>query len=215
VIGSGFSYLINNTDKFTAMIKALAEKNRVNVLSSPHILASDNQPARIDIGEEVPIVTSEYRTNDASSTATTVDKTIQYRDTGIILEVTPHINENGMVRMDLRQEVSALSDKTVDGVNSPIFRKRVATTTLSVKDRQTIVIGGLIRQTNTKSDSGIPGLSRIPGLKYLFGYEGKEYQSAELMIFITPHVISSEQDNALISKNFISRLDIIKAKMSF
>ncbi len=215
VIGSGFSYLIQNTGRFTAMIKALAEKNRVNVLSSPHVLASDNQPARIDIGEEVPIVTSEYRTNDASSTATTVDKTIQYRDTGIILEVTPHINENGMVRMDLRQEVSSLSDKTVEGVNSPIFRKRVATTTLSVKDRQTIVIGGLIRQTNTKSNSGIPGLSRIPGLKYLFGYEGKEYQSAELMIFITPHVISSEHDNTLISKNFISRLEIIKAKMSF
>lgn len=215
LIGSGFSYLISNTDRFTAMVKALAAKNRVNVLSSPHVLASDNQPAKIDIGEEVPIVTSEYRTNEAASTANTVDKTIQYRDTGIILEVTPHINENGMVRMDLRQEVSELSDKTVEGVNSPIFRKRVATTTLSVKDQQTIVIGGLIRQSNTKSDSGIPGLNRIPGLKYLFGYEGKAYNSAELMIFITPHVISSEKDNAFVSKNFISRLDAIKSKMSF
>lgn len=215
LIGSGFSYLISNTDRFTAMVKALAAKNRVNVLSSPHVLASDNQPAKIDIGEEVPIVTSEYRTNEAASTANTVDKTIQYRDTGIILEVTPHINENGMVRMDLRQEVSELSDKTVEGVNSPIFRKRVATTTLSVKDQQTIVIGGLIRQSNSRSDSGIPGLSRIPGLKYLFGYEGKAYDSAELMIFITPHVISSEKDNAFVSKNFISRLEAIKTRMSF
>ena len=215
LIGSGLSYLVSNTDRFTAMVKALAARNRVNVLSSPHILASDNQPARIDIGEEVPIVTSEYRTNEAASTANTIDTTIQYRDTGIILEVTPHINENGMVRMDLRQEVSELSDKTVEGVNSPIFRKRVATTTLSVKDQQTVVIGGLIRQSNTRSNSGIPGLNRIPGLKYLFGYEGKSYDSAELMIFITPHVIRSEKDNALVSKNFITRLEDIKVKMSF
>ncbi|MBN2333122.1 MAG: type II secretion system secretin GspD [Deltaproteobacteria bacterium] len=210
LIGSGFSYLVSNTGRFTAMVRALADQNRVNVLSSPHVLASDNQPARIDIGEEVPIVTSEYRTNEATSTATTVDKTIQYRDTGIILEVTPHINENGMVRMEIRQEVSELSDKTVEGVNSPIFRKRVATTTLAVKDQQTIVIGGLISQSKSKTASGLPGLRRIPGLKYLFGYEGKAYESAELMIFITPHVISSEDDSTFVSKNFITRLEKIK-----
>jgi len=213
LIGSGFSYLVANTDRFTALIKAFAGQNKLNVLSSPHIIASDNQVAKIDIGQEVPIVTSEYRTTDASSTATTVDKTIQYRDVGIILEVTPHINENGIVRMEISQEVSEISNTTVEGVNSPVFRKRVATTTLAVKDQQTIVIGGLIQQTNTNSQTGVPFLSRIPILKYLFGYEGKAFASTELMIFITPHVIMSDEDSAFVSKTFIKRLEKIKAQM--
>ena len=210
LIGSGMSFLVSNSNRFKAIVRALADDNRVNILSAPQILASDGETARIDIGEDVPTVTSSYRTTDSGSTAQTTDTTIQYRNVGILLTVTPHINDNGMVRMEINQEVSQLSTKTIEGINSPIFSQRVAETILSVADGQTVVIGGLIQQSRSQGYSGVPWLSRIPGLRYLVGYEGKEFHSVELMFFITPHVILHEEDSVFVSRPFLNRLEQVK-----
>jgi len=211
LIGSGFSFLVSNSTRFKAIVRALADDNKVNILSAPQILASDGETAKIDIGEDVPTVTSSYRTTDSGSTAQTTDTTIQYRNVGIILNVTPHINDNGMVRMEVDQEVSQLSTKTIEGINSPIFSQRVAQTILSVGDGQTVVIGGLIQQSRSNGYSGVPWLSRIPGLRYLVGYEGKEFHSVELMFFITPHVILHEEDSVFVSRPFLNRLEQVKS----
>ena len=200
-------------NRLLGALKAFAEDNRVQILSSPHILASNHKEAVINIGEEVPVVTSEISTTEASSTATTVDKAIQYRDTGIILTVTPHINDRGLVRLELNQEVSELSNKTVEGVTSPVFSNRVATSTVVVNDAQTVVIGGLISQSQNNLASGVPGVNRVPLLKYLFGYEEHKYESTELLLFITPHVVENKEDNELFSRNFVNRLEEIKATM--
>ena len=210
LIGSGMSFLVSNSSRFKAIVRALADDNRVNILSAPQVLASDGETARIDIGEDVPTVTSSYRTTDSGSTAQTTDTTIQYRNVGILLTVTPHINDNGMVRMEINQEVSQLSTKTIEGINSPIFSQRVAETILSVADGQTVVIGGLIQQSRSQGYSGVPWLSRIPGLRYLVGYEGKEFHSVELMFFITPHVILHEEDSVFVSRPFLNRLEQVK-----
>ncbi len=210
LIGSGLSFLVSNSTRFKAIVRALADDNKVNILSAPQILASDGETAKIEVGEDVPTVTSSYRTTDSGSTAQTTDTTIQYRKTGIILNVTPHINDNGMVRMEVNQEVSQLSTKTIEGINSPIFAQRVAESTLSVADGQTIVIGGLIQQTRSNGYSGVPWLSRIPGIRYLVGYEGKEFHSVELMFFITPHVILHEEDSLFVSRPFLNRLEEVK-----
>ena len=210
LIGSGMSFLVSNSTRFKAIVRAMADENRVNILSAPQVLASDGQTARIDIGEDVPTVTSSYRTTDSGSTAQTTDTTIQYRNVGILLTVTPHINDNGMVRMEINQEVSQLSNKTIEGINSPIFSQRVAETILSVADGQTVVIGGLIQQSRSKGYSGVPWISRIPGLRYLAGYEGKEFHSVELMFFITPHVILHEEDSVFVSRPFLNRLEQVK-----
>ncbi len=210
LIGSGMSFLVNNSTRFKAIVRALADDNRVNILSAPQILASDGETAKIDVGEDVPTVTSSYRTTDSGSTAQTTDTTIQYRNVGIILNVTPHINDNGMVRMEIAQEVSQLSTKTIEGINSPIFSQRVAESILSVGDGQTVVIGGLIQQSRSKGYSGVPWLSRIPGLRYLVGYEGREFHSVELMFFITPHVILHEEDSVFVSRPFLNRLEQVK-----
>ncbi len=207
----GMSYLVANTERFKAAIQASATDNNVQILSSPHILASDNQKATIDIGSEVPVVTSQTLKDDATSTVTTTDQSVQYRNTGIILSVTPHINEKGLVRMEVSQEVSELSDKFIEGIPSPIFSKRKAETTLSVKDGQTIVIGGLIRQTRSDTYSGVPGLSRIPILRNLMGTESKGWENTELMLFITPHVVVHNDDTEFISRRFVDRLESIKA----
>lgn len=210
LIGSGMSFLVSNASRFKAIVRALADENRVNILSAPQILASDGETARIDVGEDVPTVTSSYRTTDSGSTAQTTDTTIQYRNVGILLTVTPHINDNGMVRMEINQEVSQLSTKTIEGINSPIFSQRVAETILSVADGQTVVIGGLIQQSRSNGYSGVPWISRIPGLRYLVGYEGKEFHSVELMFFITPHVILHEEDSVFVSRPFLNRLEQVK-----
>ncbi len=209
-IGSGFKFLVYNSERFKAVIKAMADENKVNILSAPQILASDGQAARIEVGEDVPTVTSSYRTTDAGSTAETTDTTIQYRNTGIILTVTPHINDNGMVRMELTQEVSQISKKVVEGINSPIFAQRVADSVLSAADGQTIVIGGLIMQSDSDGYTGVPWVARVPGLRLLFGYQAKEFHSVELMFFITPHVILHEDDAVFVSRPFLNRLDEIK-----
>ncbi len=210
LVGSGLSFLVSNSTRFKAIVRALAEDNKVNILSAPQILASDGETAKIDVGEDVPTVTSSYRTTDSGSTAQTTDTTIQYRNVGIILNVTPHINDNGMVRMEINQEVSQLSTKTIEGINSPIFSQRVAETTLSVADGQTIVIGGLIQQSRSNGYSGVPWLGRIPGLRYLVGYEGNEFHSVELMFFITPHVVLQEEDSLFVSRPFLNRLEEVK-----
>lgn len=209
LIGSGLSVIVAG-DRLTAALKAFAQDNRVHILSSPHILASNHKEAKINVGQEVPIVTSELRTTEASSTAQTVDKTVQYRDTGIILTVKPHINDKGLVRMEIEQEVSSISDRTVEGVNSPVFNNRVATSTLVCNSEQTVVIGGLIQQTRSYNQNGVPGVSRLPLLKYLFGYEADSYSSSELLIFITPHVMERKEEADIISKGFLDRLEQIK-----
>ena len=213
-ITSGLSYLIGNTERFKAALKASASDNNVQILSSPHVLASDNQKATIDIGSEVPVVTSQTLKDDSTSTVSTTDQSVQYRNTGIILSVTPHINEKGLVRMEVSQEVSELSDKFIEGIPSPIFSKRKAETTLSVKDGQTIVIGGLIRQTRSDSYTGVPGVSRIPILRNLVGTESKGWENTELMLFITPHVIVHNEDAEFISKKFVDRLEGVKASFN-
>jgi general secretion pathway protein D len=210
----GMSYLVANTERFKAAIQASATDNNVQILSSPHILASDNQMATIDIGSEVPVVTSQTLKDDSTSTVTTTDQSVQYRNTGIILSVTPHINEKGLVRMEVSQEVSELSDKFIEGIPSPIFSKRKAETTLSVKDGQTIVIGGLIRQSRSDTYTGVPGLSRIPILRNLMGIESKGWQNTELMLFITPHVIVHQEDTEFISRKFVERLETVKASFN-
>ncbi|MDZ7761349.1 MAG: type II secretion system secretin GspD [Desulfovermiculus sp.] len=211
-IGSGLSYVVEKTNRLTAALKALAESGEVNILSTPTLLASDNKEATINIGDEVPIpTTTEQRTDTSADRLTTT--TLQYRDTGIIMKVTPKINKQGMVRMEIEQEVSNLSTQSVEGVRAPIISTRNSATTVAVMDKQTIVIGGLIQQTRSRSNSGIPFLRNIPGLGHLFSYQEDSRESTELMVFITPHVVLSQTDTRLVTRDFKARLDEIKDQM--
>lgn len=209
-ITSGLSYVVGNTERFKSALKASASKNNVQILSSPHILASDNQAATIDIGSEVPVVTG---TTQTSGAAITTQQNVQYRNTGVLLSVTPHINDKGLVRMEVSQEVSELSDKQVQGISSPIFSKRKAETVLAVQDGQTIVIGGLIRKSRTDNYSGIPLLSKVPLLRNLVGYQNTGWVNTELMLFITPHVVAHDDDAAFISRRFLQRLHDVRKRL--
>ncbi|MGM0427352.1 MAG: type II secretion system secretin GspD [Thermodesulfobacteriota bacterium] len=189
---TGLQYSIGVTDKWYAALNAMASKGMVNVLSSPHVLASDNQEAKIDVSSEIPVASSQT----TYSTATAVSETqIEYRDTGVMLGVTPHINERGLVTMEISEEVSNVQkDVEVAGKKYPSFFKRTIDTTLTVKDGQTIAIGGLITDEEEESASGLPCLINIPIVRYITGQTSKSSKKQELIVLLTPRVIVDLND---------------------
>ena len=200
-IGSaGLKYSIGVTDKWYAELNALATKGLVNIISSPHVLASDNIEARIDVSREIPVASGQ---TTVSANTTLSETTIEYRDTGVILSVIPHINERGLVTMDISQEVSDLdADVNVANKNYPSFFKRTVKTTLTVKHGQTIVIGGLIRDKEEEDISGVPCLIDVPVVRYMFGYETKKTEKIELIVLITPRVVANLDDVDAVTQEF-------------
>ena len=177
------SYMENNIN---ITLHALATAGKLDVLSRPYILASDNQLASITVGQEVPFIT-DSRTTDLGQTI----NTIQYQDIGIILNVTPHINNEGLVILDVAPEISQLTGTTVpisQVVSAPVFAKRSAQSRVGIRDGQTIVIGGLMEDRKTSKIDKVPILGDIPGLGLLFQHRQIGKSKTELLIFLTPHV---------------------------
>lgn len=207
-LDKGFSYRFES-NQLQAFLVAQASQNKLNVLASPQILAADNKQARIEVGEEVPIVTSEY----VPLTTENVDQTsrsIEYRNTGVILEVTPRINDKGLVALDISQEVSKAQPIVAGGIQSPTITNRRAETSLVVQNATTIVIGGLIGQEASKTISGVPFLSRIPIFGYFFSDTRNSKKKTELIILITPHVVTNINEAAVISREFKEKVSQIK-----
>ncbi|MRR17643.1 MAG: hypothetical protein EG826_14440, partial [Deltaproteobacteria bacterium] len=186
-----------------AVINALATQSKAKLLASPHIMVSDNNEARIQVGQQVPITTSE--TYGSSTLAP--QRTIQYKDIGIILKVKPQINDSGLVNLQLSQEVSTYTTEILySNEKQIILNKTEATTSLVVKNGQTIVIGGLIREDDSHARSGIPWLTKIPLLGYLFGNTTKENNRTELVILLTPYIVKDENEVALANQNILDDL---------
>jgi general secretion pathway protein D len=170
----------------------------VNILATPHIMAANNQEARIMIGEEVPILTSQSVPLISQATSFQTS-TVQYRSTGIILTVKPQINAKGLVTLDIAQEVSDAKTTSTGVGGTPTFTVRQAKTSLTTADNQTVVLGGLIREDITNTQAGVPGLRKMPLIGPLFGSQGVSKQKTELIVLITPHIISNLQEGARIT----------------
>ncbi|HXE52897.1 MAG TPA: type II and III secretion system protein, partial [Tepidisphaeraceae bacterium] len=169
-----------------ATLHALAQQNKLDVLSRPYILASDNQEAYVMVGQQVPIV--------LSNTTTALGQIIsnyQYESVGIILDVIPHINPDGLVTLQVAPQISQLTAQTVNvgqGVNVPVIASRQATSQVAIKDGQTIVIGGLMQDQKTYTVNKVPILGDIPIIKYAFSRTQVDKTKTELLLFLTPHV---------------------------
>ena len=182
----------------TATLRALQEVGRLNILSRPYILTSDNQTATITVGEEVPFI----RNTRMTETGQTIN-TIEYEDIGIILQVTPSINPEGLVIMDVVPEISATTGKTVpisETVDAAVFAKRSAQTRVAVRNGQTIVIGGLIEDQMTETISKVPLAGDVPVVGGLFRRTVKEKAKTELLIFLTPSVATEAEELTAISE---------------
>jgi general secretion pathway protein D len=193
------SYIANVVDDhFDVKLRALAEEGKLNILSKPYILASNNQEASITVGSEFPFVT-DSRTTDTGQTI----NTIEYEDIGIILEVTPYINEEGLVIMDLSQEISAISATTVaisETVDASVISKRYSSNRVIARDGQTVVIGGLMQDQDTRTERKVPLLGDIPLLGNIFKHTETGSVKTELLIFLTPTVAANDEELAAISE---------------
>jgi general secretion pathway protein D len=209
---TGLRFAIGIADELRVALNALEQENRANIISSPHVLASDNQEARIDVSTEIPIVSAE--TVIPSGGESIVTTTVEYRDTGVLLAVTPHINERGLVTMDIYQEVSEQSaDVQVAGVLYPSFFKRVVETSLTVQHGQSIVLGGLIRENKSKGSSGVPCLARLPFIGFIFGETRDSFDKTELIVLLTPKVIIDLDDVDAVTDEFKSKVDSVVRDM--
>lgn len=211
--GSGLVYTITQAGQLKATLKALATEGKLNVVSAPLLLSSENQESHINVGEELPIVTdittSQDLTNPDTGTKIT-DRSIKYRDTGISLSVTPRINDSGLVKMQVVQEITDLLSETFGDTGSPSFFKRMATTNVITVDGQSIVIAGLIKNRLEEKEAGVPFLSQIPLLGYLFKTTKLVRSRTELVITLTPHVIHDMADAKLILQELQEELQRLR-----
>jgi len=204
--------LIGHTRELLAFLNAQENRSRTKVVSAPTVLASDNQEARIQVGAEVPILTSQGIIPGTQSAGSSVfANTVQQRDTGVILSVSPRINSSGMVTLRIGQEVSqALAPTTSSAIQSPTIQKRSVLTQATVQDGETIAIGGIISENNLTSKSRIPLLGDIPVLGVLFGSTSTTNVRTELIVLLTPRVIQTVSDAGAATTEFRDRLKEIK-----
>jgi general secretion pathway protein D len=178
--------------EFNATLRALENVGKLDVLSRPYILASDNQVATITVGQEVPRITRSQLTDQGQTI-----NTVEYEDVGIILNVLPHINPDGMVILEVAPEISQLTGTTVDigsGVSAPVIAKRSAYSRVGIRNGNTIVIGGLMEDRKTVTVAKVPLVGDVPLVGQLFRRDIVSKSKTELLIFMTPHVARAPTD---------------------
>jgi len=205
----GLSYVLFRSDDLIGMVNALASESKVDILSSPRLLVRDQEEASIEVGSDVPTATS------TTATATTDIQTqnIEYRTVGVKLKIKPTISEEKTVVLDIEQEVSSKGDNQQVGQvgnTYPTFSTTKTKTSIVVPDKQGIVIGGIMEESKGKSYQGIPLLSKIPVLGYLFRYTVDTKTKKELIIIVTPRVVSDRTESEKLTKEYMNKLKDVK-----
>jgi general secretion pathway protein D len=191
-LAQGFTYILNNANfpgGIQAALKLLDQYGNTKVVANPHVAALDNQKATIKSGDRIPINSN----TTVGGTTNAVTTTAQYIDTGVLLQVTPHINAGGLVTLDVQAEVSVPGVADVPGDAPPIATRSVQTL-LAVPSGRTMIMGGLINETRANTSNGIPYVSRIPFIGGLFGSQDLTNNRTELVLFITPRVVETETE---------------------
>jgi general secretion pathway protein D len=206
---NGFNFTVLNRAGATRLImNALANDNRVRVLSTPKLLSRSGGEARIQVGAQVPIVTSQGTSSQLQQSGTSaILQSIQYRDTGVILTVKPTIYAGNQIDLEIKQEVSEAVQNNTSGLSTPVINNRTVSTQLSLQDGSTVLLGGLIMENASSTSAGIPGLKDIPGVGFLFGTQQVMKTRSELFVFITPYIINSSQDAASLAESFKNRYE--------
>lgn len=196
--------VFNSAGQLRGALTALATNNRVNVLSSPRLLARSGAEAKILIGDDVPTVTSQSQSTVGSSS---VLQSVQYRQTGVVLTVKPVIHAGQRVDLEVSQEVSDVNTAAqVSGISSPTISSRKVTTQLSLFDGATVILGGLIKESRTLGDEGIPVLKDLPIIGQAFRSNKDNRARTELIVLITPYIITGPDDIQAITGAYTSRL---------
>ncbi|MEI7035438.1 type II secretion system secretin GspD [Fulvimonas yonginensis] len=200
-----YSFLNNNLQ---VALHAQETNGNIKTLSAPSLVVMNNQVAHIQAGDQIPVnqtfFTTGLGTVDSSGNPTTIGQ-VQYINTGVILDVQPRINPGGLVYLNIKQQVSVPGEKDANG-NYRIQQREIATQ-VGVQSGQTVLLGGLIRQDEGNTDTGVPGLNRIPLVGRLFGSTDRHRNRSELIVLITPRVISSSDDAKRITDEYQSKFE--------
>jgi len=204
----GFSYFYTSGSRISAVLNALQDMTKVNVLSSPKLMVLNNQTATLEVGDQVPIAT-QSAVSTITPDAPQVNS-IEYKDTGVLLTVTPRVNAGGLVLMDISQEVSEVAPTTSSTLNSPTINERKIGSTVAIQDGETIALGGLIKDNRTTTRTGIPYLQDIPVLGQAFREDTDNSTRTELLVLITPRVIRDGRDAAAVTADLKAKLEDLK-----
>ena len=203
--------LMGNTHELVAFLNAEETRSRSRVLSAPSVIASDNVVATVQVGTQIPLLTSQGVVPGGTGGGSLFSNTIQNRSTGVILSVKPRINDGGWVTLEVQQEVSSPGPPPAGtSINSPSINMRSVNTQVTVKDGQTIAIGGIISETKGVSKNRVPFLGRIPVVGLLFGNTLKSRARTELIALITPHVIEDIEKATYVTEELKSTLKELK-----
>jgi general secretion pathway protein D len=205
----GFNLLLGSEANPKIVLSALSTLTTVKVLSAPSLVVADNQPAILEVGDQVPISTGSAT---VLSTSNTVVNTITLHNTGIILKVLPHVHPNGSIELEIEQEISNVVNP--GGANNqnltPTISQRRIHSTIATSSGQTVLLGGLIKEDDEKTVSGVPGLNEIKYLGDLLGQKSDSKTRSEIIVFVTTKLVRNSRDAQVVAEEFRERLDTLR-----
>ena len=210
-VGPGLNLLLGSSGGPRAIINALQNVTDVKVLSSPSLVALDNQPALLQVGDEIPITTSSAAV--LANSGTPIVNTIEMRNTGVILKVLPHIHANGSIQLEVDQEISNVVNNDQQTLTPTISQRRVHSS-VAVTSGQTVLLAGLISERSQETRSGIPGLREIKFLGDVFGNTSSTKTRSEIIIFIRTQIIRNSQDAGAVTEEFREKLQTMRGGRS-
>ena len=203
----GFSFAVTDSAAAVrAVLNTLATESRAKIISSPSLMVLNNQTATIQVGDQVPITTQQQQ---ATTTTSNIVNSIEFRDTGVLLTVTPRVNSGGLVTMEIEQEVSNVAASANTSL-TPTIQQRKISSTVAVQSGETVVLGGLIRENDNTSGSGIPGARDLPFLGWFFGASSDAVSRTELVVLITPRAVRGAVEARDVTDEFREKMDSLK-----
>jgi len=204
----GFNFILDQGTDARFALDILDSITDLKIISSPHIVVLNNQPAHLQVGDQVPVITRQ--TQDIGNPNAPQVNSVEFLNTGVIMNVTPRISSTGLVTMEISQEVSNVSTSASTGQLTPTISRRVLESTVAARSGQTVLLGGLISDEQQSSSTGLPGLSRIPILKNLVGSHSITTSRTELLVFITPRVLNVDRDMSAVIHDIRQRMVLIE-----
>ena len=205
--GLSVTFLDNNIE---AAVRALGSRTLVEVVSAPKIIALDNRTARLQVGDQVPVVVQSSQSTTSANAA--LINTVDYRSTGVILNVTPRVSGEDKLVLEVSQEVSSVAKTITSGIDSPTIQQRRFESTLVLHNGGVVALGGLISSTRTSSSSGVPGFKDIPGLGALFRSEGRNHSRTELIVLLSAKIINDRASSDAVMADLLSDMRELQSR---
>ncbi len=207
---SGLTYILDIAGQARAQLRAFADANRLSVLSTPRLMVKSGEEASFDVGTEIPTLSSQTASAQQTEGTSNILQSIQYRKTGIILNIKPTIYSDNRVDLEIRQEVSeALPISSDDSVQSPSIFNRAVSTSLSLRDGSSVILGGLMSQRRTDGNGGVPFIKDVPLVGNLFKSRSRSGNKTELVLMIVPYIVESDEQATALSRTLGQRFELL------